>query len=145
MRAGGHKRQILLFITAILLPGCTLIGLAARSIHQERELIEKRADDERLQAADQVRRELADRLEAIRLREINRLIRSPGAHWMEPANNPAVVLIARPQADTLILPWDTAAQPPGRASPEFARLRQEGELQEFIKLTGQSFLISQAA
>jgi hypothetical protein len=120
-------------VTAILLPAGTLIGLAARSIHQEQELIGKRAADERLQAADQVRRELADRLEAIRLREINRLIRSPNVRWMEPADNPAVVLIARPQHDTLVMPWDTAAQPPKTASPESARLRQEGELQEFIK------------
>jgi signal transduction histidine kinase len=133
MRARGHKRQILLFIAAILMPAGALIGLAVRSIHQERELIGKRAADERLLATDQVRRELADRLEAIRLQEINRLIRTPGARWMEPPDNPAVVLIARPQADTLLLPWDTAAQPFKPVSPEFARLRQEGEFHEFIK------------
>jgi Histidine kinase-, DNA gyrase B-, and HSP90-like ATPase/His Kinase A (phospho-acceptor) domain/Tetratricopeptide repeat len=131
MRDGGHKRQILLFTTAILLPAGTLIGVAARSIHQERELAGKRVADERLLATDQVRRELADRLEAIRLQEINRLIRSPGARWMEPPGNQAVVFIAKAEADTLVLPWDVGLQTQRPASPEFAQVRQEGERQEF--------------
>jgi hypothetical protein len=38
-----HRRQFLLFLTAILLPAALLIGLAARVIRQEAELEETRA------------------------------------------------------------------------------------------------------
>ena len=47
MRAGGHKRQVFLFITAILLPAAEVIVLGARIICQERELAGKRTADER--------------------------------------------------------------------------------------------------
>jgi hypothetical protein len=69
VRVHRHRRQILLFLIAILLPAAILIGLAARMMYQERELAAKRLTDQRHAAADQVRRELSARLEAIKLQE----------------------------------------------------------------------------
>lgn len=67
MRVTRHKRQILLFLVAILVPAGALIGLAGRIMYQDRELAAKRAIDQRRAAIDQVRRELSSRLEAIKL------------------------------------------------------------------------------
>jgi len=43
MGASRRKRQVVLFVSAILLPAVVLIGLAARIIGQERELSGKPA------------------------------------------------------------------------------------------------------
>jgi len=79
MRVTRHKRQIILFLVAILVPAGVLIGLAGRIMYQDRELAAKRAVDQRRAAVDQLRRELSSRLETIKLQEINRLIRSPNS------------------------------------------------------------------
>ena len=76
MLANRHKRQILLFLVAILIPAGVLIGLASRLVYQDRELAAKRAVDQHRAAVDQLRRELSARLEAIKLQEINLLIRA---------------------------------------------------------------------
>ena len=133
MRAGRHKRQIFLFVTALLLPAAVLIGLTVRFIGQESELAGKRADDERRNAIQQLRRELGANLEAIKLKEINGLIRSPELQWNEGPENAAVVFIAKLDTDRLVLPWEGMAQPRLATSVEFARHRREGEVQEFIK------------
>jgi len=127
MGARRYQRQIGLFLLTILLPAAVLIGLAVRMMRQERELEIKRAADRRHDALDQVRRELSSRLEAIKLEEVNRLIRAPGSR---PPENPAVVFTATVEGDRVVLTWDFPGEP---ASPEFARHRQEGEAQEFAK------------
>src|SRR6266581_781815 len=104
MRAGRHQRQVFLFVAALLLPAAVLIGLAVRIIGQESELAGKRTDDEHRNAIQQLRRELAAHLEAIKLQEINSLIRSPERRWIEGPENPAVAFIAKLEADRLVLP-----------------------------------------
>jgi hypothetical protein len=76
MRVTRYKRQVFLFLAAILVPAAVLVGLASRILYQDRGLAAKRAADQRRIAVDQLRRELDGHLEAIKLQEINRLIRS---------------------------------------------------------------------
>ncbi len=133
MRVTRHKRQILLFLFAILVPAGVLIGLAGRIVYQDRELAGKRAVDQRRAAVDQLRRELSSRLEAIELQEINRLIRSPNPNWAGGSGDPAVIFTARVENDQLVLPWESASQPDTATSTEFAEHRQAGEAAEFIK------------
>ena len=71
MRITRHKRQIFLFLVAILVPAGVLIGLGGRILYQDRELAIKRAVDQRSAAVEQLRRELSSRLEAIKLQELN--------------------------------------------------------------------------
>jgi len=130
MRITRHKRQIFLFLAAILVPAGVLIGLAGRIMFQDRELAAKRAVDQRQVAVDQVRRELSSRLEAIRLQEINRFIRAPSSQGPQDSDDPAVIFVGRLEADRLLLPWEVS---PAQDSAEFARRRQEGEAQEFVK------------
>src|SRR5262252_3928184 len=67
-----RKRQIILLLSAILIPTAVLITFAIRLSRQDAELAEKRVADERRDALDQLRRELSARLEAIKLRELSR-------------------------------------------------------------------------
>ena len=130
MRITRHKRQIFLFLAAILVPAGVLIGLAGRIMYQDRELAAKRAVDQRQVAVDQVRRELSSRLEAIKLQEINQFIRVPSSERTQDSDNPAVIFVGRLEGDRLILPLEVSPAPD---SAEFARHRQEGEVQEFVK------------
>jgi signal transduction histidine kinase len=132
MRVSRHKRQILLFLVAILVPAGVLIGLAGRIMYQDRELAGKRAVDQRRAAVDQLRRELSSRLETIKLQEINRLIRSPNSNGARGAQNPAVVFTAKLENNHLIFPWEMLP-PDAPASKEFVQHRQAGEAAEFIK------------
>ena len=129
MLANRHKRQILLFLVAILVPAAVLIGLASRLFHQDQELAAKHAVDQRRASVDQLRRELSARLEAIKLQEINRLIRSRDENYTPGFRNPAVVLTAAFEGDRLVLPSDA---PPPTPSQEFVRHRDEGESLEFM-------------
>jgi signal transduction histidine kinase len=130
MRVTRHKRQIFLFLAAILVPAGVLIALTGRIMVQDRELAAKRAIDQRRAAVDQVRRELASRLEAIKLQEINRFIREPSSGGTQNSDNPAVIFAGRLEGDHLLLPWEAS---PTQDSAEFARRRQEGETQEFVR------------
>lgn len=133
MGATRHKRQILLFLVAILVPAGALIGLAGRLIYQDRELATKRAFDLRRAAIEQLRRELSSRLEAIKLQEINRLIRPPGSNGARAAGNPAVIFTATLENDLLALPWEEPSPPDESVSTQFMRHRRAGEAQEFTQ------------
>jgi signal transduction histidine kinase len=119
-----HKRQVFLFLAAILVPAAVLVGLASRMLYQDRELAATHAVDQRRIAVDQLRRELGSRLEAIRLQEII------NASHRQDSTNAAVVFTATVEGDRLILPWEV---PPPKASVSFAGHRQEGENAEFAK------------
>ena len=132
MPVNRHRRQILLFLVAILVPAGALVGLAGRILYQDRELAAKRAMDQRRAAVEQARRELSSRLEAIKLQEINRLIRPPDSRGVRGSVNPAVLFTATVEHDHLALPWETPSAPDDPGS-EFAKHRQAGETQEFIQ------------
>src|SRR5580704_8224986 len=112
MSVTRHKRQIFLFLAAILVPAGALIGVASRLMYQDRELAARRAVDQRRAAVDQVRRELSSRLEAIKLQEINRLMRPLGPGGARGSENPAVILVASLENDRLVLLGE-AARPSG--------------------------------
>jgi hypothetical protein len=58
MKAEGHRKQVALFLIALLLPVTVLVGLTLRMVRQERELALKRAADERLRVAAEIGRDL---------------------------------------------------------------------------------------
>jgi signal transduction histidine kinase len=93
MRRRPYTRQVLFFLATVVMPAGVLTGLAVRLIRQESALARTRADEERFDALDQVRREVASRLEAIKLEEINRRIRFQGKTAPNDAVNPAIVLV----------------------------------------------------
>jgi signal transduction histidine kinase len=122
-----RKRRIFLLLSAIVVPSAVVILLVFRVVRQENELSERRAAEARREALDQLRRELAARLQAIRLEEVNRLIGESGRRL--PPDSP-IVFVAPLMQDRMILPWEDnrTAQAP---SAQFVRLQSEGESLEF--------------
>ena len=125
-----RKRQIFLFLAAILIPTAVLITLATRLARQDAELAEKRMADQRRDALEQLRRELAARLETIKLQELNRL--SDDSQFSESGDiESPVVFVAPLIQNRLVLPWQTNPRS-SVASSGFEQYRKEGEAREFL-------------
>lgn len=129
MRTYGHRRQIVLFLVAILLPCVVLIALALRMIRQERELAEKRLAEQQHLLTSESRQELLASLEKIKLQEVSALAKQTGGTPPVAYTNPAVALVAWVEDNRLVLPWEKQ-----RASEEFKRLLGEAE---FVKKLAQ--------
>jgi signal transduction histidine kinase len=87
-----RKRQLILFLVAVMLPAGVLSALALRFLRQDEELGRQRATEEYTNAVNGVRRELTARLNAIKLEGWNR-------------GDSAIIFAARWNRDGLILPW----------------------------------------
>ena len=62
-----HRRQIFLFLVAVLFPSIVLVALGLHMIGQERELAEQRVADDRRRAISNIRDALHDELEGIQV------------------------------------------------------------------------------
>jgi signal transduction histidine kinase len=122
-----RKRRILLLLSAVLVPTAIVIVLVVRLAHQETELAERRIAEERREAADQLRRELSARLQAIRVEEVNRLIGESGSQL--PPDSP-IVFVAPLNEDGMGLPWEEKRTftPP---AADTLRYQAQGESLEF--------------
>ncbi len=129
-----QKRQILLFAGPILIPAIVLVGQAIRVLRADAEISQKRIVEERRNEFDRLRRQLSDRLEAIKLQEIDRRIRPSDVRAAQPAktgNDAAIVLVSPIEQDHLVLPWSVenkAIEP----SPRFSSYLTNGESAEFV-------------
>ena len=136
MASQTHRRQVLLFLVAIMLPSSLLVALGLRMIGQERELSEKRLADEQRRVISQIRQELLARLERIKFQEVSALASQAGGTPRNEYENPAVALVARVQHGRLVLPWEMDRRPQEARQqleqPEFARLIERGEREELV-------------
>ncbi len=126
-----QHRLILLLFLALLAPFLLLTVFGIRMIFQERELDAKRQADERQKLVSQIRQELENRLERIKLQELSaRTVYSARMKYQDPS----IVLVATIRDDRLILPWEEipypADFPRAIGSSAFARKIAEGEQQE---------------
>ncbi len=106
MKGRSYRKQILLFLLAVILPSLVLIVLTVRMIGQEKELAQKRSADERRRITREIGQHLLVRLENIKLQET-----SATADWetMPPQFdyvNPEVVIVGLVEGRRLILPWE---------------------------------------
>ncbi len=131
MRPRSHRRQVLLFLAAVVVPCLVLVALGVRMIRQERELAEKRRIEERQRRRSQTAQEALARLERLKLQESAAL----GAGAARP-QHPAVRLVARVENNRLVLPWEASGA--GRdaqralAEGEFAARIQAAEREELV-------------
>ena len=137
MRSRGHRKQILLFLVAVILPSLVLIAFTSRMISQERELAQKRMIDEHRRVAREFGQHLLVRMEKIILQEAG-----AATSWTQFPNtrdyrNPEVVFIGMVDGNRLLLPWEAKEE-----AEEFRRLLghsafaqkiQRAEKEEFDK------------
>jgi signal transduction histidine kinase len=136
MAVHAHRRQILLFVTAILLPCAVLIALGLRMIAQERELAESRLADERVLVAGLIRQELSVRLSGMVMEQGAEITARPERLQESEYDQPEVELVARVADGRMILPWESDVRPALSRSflqqGEFARRVQQAEHEEFV-------------
>ena len=101
-----HRRQVLLFLAAILLPCAALVGLGLRLVVQERELGAVRRGDERRRITRQLRQELVSHLERTALRQVTAQAVNPGLLQASKYDDSTVALVARGSGATIALPWE---------------------------------------
>ncbi len=106
-----HRRQVLFFLAAIVLPCAALVLLGLRLVIQERELSAARRADERHRVARQLHEELLSRLERTSLRQITALAVRPGLLQASRYDDPTVALVVRVSQGTITLPWESDERP----------------------------------
>jgi signal transduction histidine kinase len=137
MKGRSHRKQILLFLIAVLLPSIVLVFLTVRMIGQERELAQKRMVDEQHRMARDIGQHLLVNLENIKLQE--RSVVSDDD--LLPAKisyvNPEVVLVGLVDERKLILPWERNREIERNGQllndPEFIRKIRSAEREEFVQ------------
>ncbi len=136
MASYTHRRQVPLFLLAIILPCAVLVALGLRMIEQERELAENRLNDERARVTGQIRQDLASRLERIAVQEAAALVTQPDRALLSRYENPAVVLVARVTDGAILLPWEADSRPERSrrlmGEADFARRVSQGEHEELV-------------
>ena len=128
-----HRRQILLFLLAVIVPSMVLVAISLRMIGQERELAEKRLADEQRRRVSDINQQLLTRLERIKLKQVSALAQSKQA-VAAISENAEVALVGWQEKNQLVLPWDEShsAEEFQRllSEPDFARRIHQGEQEE---------------
>ena len=131
MATHRHRRQVLLFLIAIILPCAVLVILGLRLVAQERELRENRRGDEQRSLAVQLRRELSAHLDRMALQEASARLAEPSRSNLREYQSPAVVLVTSVSDGYLVLPWERDPRPARfrrmLGQEEFGRLVNQGE------------------
>lgn len=131
----SQRKQILLFLLAVLLPSLVLIVITVRLISQERELSQKRIADEHRRLARDIGQHLLVRLEKIKLQEANAALNWTRSEARPEYINPEVVLVCLIEEQKLTLPWEIIqtkrAYQQTKESTHFSRIIQRGEKEEF--------------
>ena len=136
MARRGHRRQILLFLIAVLFPCLVLIGLGLRITEQERELAGKRAADERRRRVEETRELLSAKLQRIAILEVDAWLRRESGETKAPRSTAEVALVGRVRQDRLELPWERAlSQATSRwvVAPRIELTIREGERSELVE------------
>jgi len=119
------RRQVWLFLVAVLTPCLVLVGLSLRTLEQERQLQEKRSADEHQRRVAQLRQELSNHLDRVRLDLASSASVPP---------DELVAFAGSLRAGQLVLPWDESAEirtyRDAASRPAFLRELQKGAQEE---------------
>lgn len=129
------RRQVFLFLIAILVPCLVLVALGLRLIAQERQLDDKRRADERLLQVAQVQQDLLSLLEKMKLQVLARAA-AGGREDSGPEAQDAVVFVGALLDGRLRWPWEDS--PNARSfrewlnEPSFADQIRDAEAEELV-------------
>lgn len=132
----GYRKQVLLFLTAVLLPSLVLVVLTLRMVSQEKELAQKRALDERRRMAYDFGQAFLVRLENIKLQEVAVAAdRSISRRARMDSLSSEVILVSPVVDGKILLPWEDNPEA-GRSNqllnnPAFVRRIRQAEREEF--------------
>jgi signal transduction histidine kinase len=134
MTSHPHRREVVLFLLALILPSAVLVGLGFRMIAQERVAAEARVAADWGATVRQIGQHLHARLEDIKREEIEALASGNRQVRVHRYANPEVELIATVEDGRVILPWEEDGTDEVRrrlnAGP-FASWMRQGERAEF--------------
>ncbi len=137
MSSRSHRKQILLFLLAVVLPSLVLVVFALRMISQEKELAQKRLKDEHRRLAREIGQHLLVRLERIKLQELNAAVNQNQSTTQADYVNPEVELIGQVVGHKLWLPWETDQRIQEcrqlLAEPNFSNRIRRAETEEFVR------------
>jgi len=137
MKGRSYRKQILLFLIAVLLPSIVLVFLTIRMIGQERELAQKRVADDKIRMARDIGQHLLVKLENIKLQERSAAFEEDLLPAKISYVNPEVLLIGIVEARQLLLPWERSQEWERTAKllndPEFIRKIRSAEREEFAQ------------
>jgi signal transduction histidine kinase len=135
--SSGYRRQIFLFLAAVIVPCLALVVSSVLGVRQEKELAEKRRAEDERRRANEIGQHLLVRLEKVKLEESQEAAFRPERLSFSIYRNPEVILIGRISEGRLLLPWEFS---PGflesqRAlnDSDFRRKVEEAENTEFRK------------
>jgi nitrogen-specific signal transduction histidine kinase len=125
-QSSGHRKQIFLFLAAVIIPCLALIVFGLQVARQEKELFEKRAAEERAHRIQEIGQQLLVRLETIKLEETQQAASRPESLSVFSYLNPEVIVIGLLSDGRLLLPWEfSAALLESQKALGFGRFRQE--------------------
>jgi predicted Holliday junction resolvase-like endonuclease len=106
LRSSGYRRQIFLFLAAVIVPCLALIVFSVQGVRQEKELAEKRRAEDERRRANEIGQHLLVRLEKVKLEEAKEAAFRPERLSSSVYRNSEVILIGRVSEGRLILPWE---------------------------------------
>ena len=110
MRPQGHRLQIVLFFAAVILPALILTAFTFRMIRQERELLQKRAGDERRRVAALIGSRMSNQLDDLGRQAVGIVSTDPEAFRTQGAFPQPFIATARKQGGQILFPWDVGPE-----------------------------------
>ena len=104
--SSGYRRQIFLFLAAVIIPCLALIVFSVQGVRQEKELAGKRRAEDERRRANEIGQHLLVRLEKVKLEEAQEAAFRPEKLSSSIYRNPEVILIGRVSEGRLLLPWE---------------------------------------
>jgi signal transduction histidine kinase len=105
MSQAEHRRQITLFVAAVVLPSAVLVALGFRMMAQERQLAASRVEDDRRRVAAEVRQSLLVELDRVERDGLESLTDKDGPADRRPSD--ASLAFVAPVVDgRIVLPWE---------------------------------------
>ena len=101
-----HRKQIFLFLAAVLIPSLTLVLFTRQIVRQEKELSAKRVADDRERRAREIGQALLLSLERMKLEEARMeeaILARPDEYR---PGTPEIVMLGLVEDGRLILPWE---------------------------------------
>lgn len=124
-RSSGHRKQIFLFLAAIIIPCTALITFGLQVARQEKELVEKRAAEEKARRIQEIGQQLLVHLETIKHEETQQAAARPDSLSVFSYAHPEVIVIGLLNDGRLLLPWEfSPALLESQGALGFSRFRQ---------------------